>query len=140
VSFRDNLLKARGQIAFISALVVSTAVIVHLETLDTEGRIQERLTGTAPSGAVPVSVRILAEAALRRAREAHATAPGSDETRAALLVAASAAVQAGALPQSDGLALAQAAAGDGRAGTPALAAAMAQAAATFPALRERLAP
>ncbi|HYF56222.1 MAG TPA: hypothetical protein VEA41_18355 [Salinarimonas sp.] len=139
MSFRDNLLKARGQIAFISALAVSTAVIIHLENLDTEGRIQARLTGAAPA-AVPETVRSRAEDALRRAREAHAAAPGADETRAALLVAASAAVQAGALPQADGLALAHAAAGDGRAATPALAAAMAQAAMTFPALRERLAP
>ena len=47
--FREGLLEARGQIVFILALTISTAVIIYLEALDTEdrirGRIEEALVG-----------------------------------------------------------------------------------------------
>lgn len=45
MSFREGLLRARGQIAFLLALVGSTVAIIHLETVDAEARIREQLVG-----------------------------------------------------------------------------------------------
>ncbi len=43
VTFRDGLLKARGQLTFIAALAISTGIIIYLEALDTESHIQGRV-------------------------------------------------------------------------------------------------
>jgi hypothetical protein len=57
VIFREGLLEARGQIVFILALTVSTAVIIYLEALDTEdrirGRIEQALVGDRPAAPAP---------------------------------------------------------------------------------------
>ncbi len=145
MSFRQGLLAARGQIAFVSALAACTAVIIHLENLDTEERIRERVAAELARGPAAVASpagRALGEAALRRAEEAHGARPDAPEAQAALLTALSAAVQLGALeaeaarPRVE--ALLGRAEGSDAPPPPALAAGLSAAAAAFPGLRERI--
>jgi hypothetical protein len=149
VSFRQGLLAARGQIAFVSALAVCTAVIIHLENLDTEERIRERVATELARGQAPASPpaaspadRAVADAALRRAEEAHGARPESPDAQAALITALSAAVQLGALEAETARprveALLGGAEGADAAPPPALAASLSAAAAAFPGLRERI--
>ena len=145
MSFREGLLQARGQIVFILALTISTGVIIWLEALDTEqriqGRVQEALLQGAPRASGPLADR--AEAALRRAEEAYARDSRASESRAALLTAQAAAVQLGLRRAEDlrsrteeVLAGIEA---DRTPATPGLAAALTAAGAVMPALRERIA-
>lgn len=145
MSFRQGLLAARGQIAFVSALAVCTAVIIHLENLDTEERIRERVATELARGQAPASppaARAVADAALRRAEEAHGARPESPDAQAALITALSAAVQLGALEAETARprveALLGGAEGADAAPPPALAASLSAAAAAFPGLRERI--
>lgn len=50
MSFREGLLQARGQIAFLLALVCSTAVIIYLEAFDTQARIRDQVVAEMASG------------------------------------------------------------------------------------------
>lgn len=108
MTFRDGLLKARGQITFVVALAVSTGIIIYLEALDTEDRIQERVAaeisrqkGAAAPAPQPLQAAI--GAALREAQASYASDPGAAASRAALLTAVSSAVQLGVLDPEDGL-------------------------------------
>jgi hypothetical protein len=147
VIFREGLLEARGQIVFILALTVSTAVIIYLEALDTEdrirGRIEEALVGGGAAVSAPAPIADRARAALRRAEEAFAANPAAPESRAALLTALAGAVQLGALGAGEARPRAQAVLAaveaDGAAPPPGLAAALGVAAAAFPDLQERIA-
>lgn len=91
MGFRQGLLRARGQIAFLAALVCSTGVIIYLETLDAESRIREQVVASiAATGEseFPLSLRDTAEVALAKARRDFARAPNVAAHRAALLNAA----------------------------------------------------
>lgn len=93
MSFRDGLLRARGQIAFLVALVASTAVIIYLETLDAEGRIRDQVVASLAVGgeieaAPSADLEATVEAALGRARDAFALDPQPQANRAAVLNAA----------------------------------------------------
>lgn len=154
MSFRDGLLKARGQIAFILALAISTGVIIKLEALDTEERIQARVaeqlalreaaSHTSGITAVPASseARTAVMKALRRAEEAFAASPSAPEPVAALLTALSAAVQVGVLSAAEALPRAEGALASLPAQTgsppPVLEAAMSAALVSFPSLQGRV--
>lgn len=93
MSFRDGLLRARGQIAFLVALIASTAVIIFLETLDAEGRIREQVVASLAVGgeakvAPSADLEATVEAALGSARDAYALDPQSRANQAAVLNAA----------------------------------------------------
>lgn len=152
--FRDGLLKARGQIAFVLALAISTGVIIYLEALDTEQRIQARVEeeiarrGAGPRETashlrqVSAETRRAVATALRQAEEAYAASPTAPEAVAALLTALSTAVQTGLLSHPDALPRAEGALSGlpAQAGTPppVLAAAMSASLATFPSLQGRI--
>jgi hypothetical protein len=107
VTFREGLLKARGQIAFVTALVLSTAFIIYLETLDTEERIQSRVSAElarqrgAPASVSPSLVSAVTTA-MRRAQEAYKQEPDTAANRASLLTSVSSAVQLGIIGSSEG--------------------------------------
>ncbi len=111
MSFREGLLKARGQITFIVALALSTGVIIYLEALDTEERIQSRVTAevarqrNAPPVSPPIEAAVRAN--LARAEQAYAADPNNAAHRAALLTSLSSAVQLGIRRPDEGLAGAQ---------------------------------
>lgn len=144
--FKTGLLAARGQIAFILALAFATAVIIYLENLDTETRIQgrveaalaERQRAPEPNSAA----RNAASVSLREAERAHAADPRLPANQAALLTALSTAARTGLLPTEEAFSRVSAVLdgigteppGD----SPALVAALALTAATFPTLQERL--
>ena len=148
MTFRDGLLKARGQLTFIAALVVSTGIIIYLETLDTEERIQGRVATelsrqrNAPASISP-SIDAAARANLQRAEEAYASNSNAPDNRAALLVSISSAVQLGILKPEDGFSRAQRVVSDmerQRGETnPTLASALGAAAVAFPTLQNRIA-
>jgi hypothetical protein len=108
LSFREGLLKARGQITFIVALAISTGFIIYLEALDTEDRIQSRvateLARQKNAPAVPPSVEAAVRTNLARAEEAYAADPTNQALRAALLTSLSSAVQLGIRQPDEGLA------------------------------------
>jgi hypothetical protein len=146
VTFREGLLKARGQLAFVTALVLSTGFIIYLETLDTEARIQNRAAELArqANGAPAVSepLRAAVAATLRRARDAFERDPAAAANRAAILTSVASAVQLGVMASSEGLAQAQKVL-DGLERNPGeqnpnLASALAAIAATFPSLQDRI--
>lgn len=90
MSFGEGLLRARGQIAFLLALVCSTIAIIYLETLDVEGRIRTQLTGElGASGRVSASrsdgLEQAARTALNTASEPDLTDPEPVAERAAAL-------------------------------------------------------
>jgi hypothetical protein len=85
MTFKEGLIRARGQIAFILALAVSTAIIVRLEYLGTEQYIEKRVgEELAKRSAVDPAAQALAASALRRAREASAASPQSLESQVSL--------------------------------------------------------
>jgi hypothetical protein len=102
--FKEGLVRARGQIAFILALAVSTAIIVRLEYLSTEQYIEKRITdGVVARNTSDPVVQALADSALRRARAAAAAAPLSSEDRAALATALASSRLVGAASDEDAL-------------------------------------
>jgi hypothetical protein len=146
--FRENLLKARGQITFIAALAISTGIIIYLETLDTEERIQGRVAAElarqrhAPPNISPaVDARVRAN--LQRSEEVYSAEPNAAAPRAALLVSLASAVQLSILKPEDGLARVQRVLADmerqkGEV-TPVLASALGAVAVAFPSLQDRAA-
>jgi hypothetical protein len=148
LTFREGLLKARGQITFIVALALSTGVIIYLEALDTEERIQSRVTTelarqrNAPATVSP-SIEAAVRANLTRAEQAYAADPGNEAHRAALLTSLSSAVQLGIRKPDEGLSGAQRILDEieGQPGdrNPAVASALGAAALAFPSLQERIA-
>lgn len=91
--FRDGLLQARGQIAFIAALVVSTGIIIYLESIDTSVRIREQvvanlgITGT-PGTPLSSELHKSLENAAAAGRAVYAADPALAVNRAAALNAA----------------------------------------------------
>ncbi len=148
MSFRTGLLNARGQITFIIALALSTGFIIYLETLDTEARIQGRVTTelarqrNAPAHIAP-SVDAAVRANLQRSEEAYASDPSPIANRAALLVSLASAVQLSILRPEDGLSKAQGVLSDMERQkgeiTPLLISALGAAAVAFPSLQDRIA-
>jgi hypothetical protein len=147
VTFKEGLLKARGQIAFVTALVLSTAFIIYLETLDTEERIQSRVSaelarqrGAAASVSPPLVSAVTT--AMRRAQEAYRQEPEAAASRASLLSSVSSAVQLGIIGSAEGHSQIQQVLDDmerkpGERNVP-LASALAVTAATFPSLQDRV--
>ena len=93
MSFREGLLQARGQIAFIAALVISTGIIIYLETIDTSARIREQVVatiGTSGTSEMRLSPEVYPalEAAAAAGRAAYAADPTRPVNRAAALNAA----------------------------------------------------
>lgn len=88
MGFKQGLLRARGQIAFLVALACSTGVIIYLETLDAEGRIRDQVVASiAASGEQELAPDL--EGAIRtavdRAREEFTRDPQAAASRAAVL-------------------------------------------------------
>lgn len=148
MTFRDGLLKARGQLTFIAALAISTGIIIYLEALDTEAHIQGRVATelsrqmhapTTVSPAIDAAVR----ANLQRSEQAYGADPDSPASRAALLSTLSSAVQLGILKPEDGLTRVQRILADmeRRRGEPSTVvdAALGTAAVAFPSLQDRIA-
>ena len=147
MTFREGLLKARGQIAFVTALLLSTAFIIYLETLDTEERIQSRVSAElarqrgAPASISP-SLRTAVTAAMRKAQEAYEQEPDAAANRASLLTSVSSAVQLGIIGSAEGHPQIQRILDDierkpGERNAT-LASALAVTAATFPSLQDRV--
>ena len=90
--FRNGLRKARRQLAFTLALVLSTAGIIYLETIDAEGRIRDHVTAEIAAGADSDGRSPALDQALRSTIERSVTrytaAPELAETQAPLLLAA----------------------------------------------------
>ena len=90
--FQNGLLKARRQIAFTLALVLSTSGIIYLETIDAEERIRDHVTAEMATGADSETRSPALEQALRgtieRSVSRYTAAPELAETQAPLLVAA----------------------------------------------------
>lgn len=145
VTFRAGLLQARGQIVFIAALAVSTAVIIRLESLDTDSRIRNQVEESLvrERGNIPPAVlRERAAAALRQAEEAYARSPNTSENRAGVLTALAGAVLLGSMERGQAAArldeVLRAVEADPAPTAPVLAAALSATAAAFPALQERI--
>jgi hypothetical protein len=145
---REGLLKARGQITFIAALAISTGIIIYLETLDTEERIQgqvatelARQRNAPPSISPAIDARVRAN--LRRSEEVYSAEPNAPASRAALLVSLASAVQLNILRPEDGLAKAQRVIADMERQKgevpPVLASALGTVAVAFPSLQDRVA-
>jgi hypothetical protein len=149
VTFREGLLKARGQLAFVTALVLSTAVIIYLEALDTEERIQSRVSAElarhrSAAAPVPAPLGEAVAAAMRRAQEAYGREPETAGNRTAMLTSVSSAVQLGIVASQEGLSQVQKVLDDmerkpGERNAN-VASALAVAAATFPTHQEPLRP
>ncbi|MCD6070010.1 MAG: hypothetical protein K0S42_526 [Microvirga sp.] len=148
MTFREGLLKARGQITVIAALAISTGIIIYLETLDTEQRIQGRAaTELARQRNAPLSIspEISAKvrANLQRSEEIYSSEPNAAASRAALLTSLATAVQLSILRPEDGLTRVQKVIADmeRRTGevTPVLVSALGAAAVAFPSLQDRIA-
>lgn len=100
MSFREGLLQARGQIAFIAALAISTGIIIYLENIDTSARIREQVMarlGTTGTADAPLSPELQPslEAAAATGRAAYAADPSLALNRAAGLNAAALSVAHG---------------------------------------------
>jgi hypothetical protein len=148
LTFREGLLKARGQITFIAALTISTGIIIYLETLDTEERIQGRVaTELARQRNAPASILPAIDAKVRtnlqRAEEIYTAEPTAATARAALLASLASAVQLSILRPEDGLTRAQRVLADMERQTgevpPVLVSALGAAAVAFPTLQDRIA-
>ena len=145
MTFREGLLKARGQIAFIIALVLSTAVIMYLEGLDTEERIQSRVSAElARQSETSVSppLRTAVTTGMRRAQEAYEHEPDAAANQGSLLTFVASAVQLGIIGSAEGLSQVEKIldrleqkSGEHHA---TLASALSVTAATFPALQDRI--
>ena len=134
MTFSENLLRARGQIAWILALIVSTATIVHLEKVDIELRESQRdLSGGANSPPLDTETHAMVQNALAGAHKAYAAQPEDPAAETAMIVAVASAVQAGILGRAEGRDLLAGIASQDTAGTPGLNAARALARITFPA-------
>lgn len=94
MKFSEALIGARSQIAWIAALALSTAAIVHLERLDIGA---EDAAEKARAAATDARLAIEATGALAEAEARLAASPTDAEAAASLLVALSAALQAGVL-------------------------------------------
>jgi hypothetical protein len=148
LTFRDGLLKARGQLTFLVALTISTGIIIYLETLDTEERIQGHVATelsrqrNAPASVSP-SIDAAVRANLQRTEEAYAADPNAAVNRAALLVSLSSAVQLSILKPEDGLSRVQRVISgmERQRGetNPVLVSALGAAAVAFPSLQDRIA-
>jgi hypothetical protein len=139
VSFKENLIKARGQIVFIVALVVSVVAIIWLEAFDP---VPPR-NGPPELRPMPESVLAAAGAALKSAEADYAADPRSETALAAMLTALATAVQVGLLTEAEGSnrveqIVIEMEAKNARDG-PMLTAALSLAAATFPRLQQRIA-
>ncbi|MFC4170790.1 hypothetical protein ACFOYU_01770 [Microvirga sp. GCM10011540] len=148
MTFKDGLLKARGQITFVLALAISTGIIIYLEALDTEQRIQARVAAelaqrNAASASAPPALQAAVRSALRRSEEVYAREPRADEARAGLLTSFAAAVQLGVMEPGDGLSQVQKILDEMEQNRGELSAslisALGLAAATFPSLQDRIA-
>jgi hypothetical protein len=148
LTFREGLLKARGQITFIAALTISTGIIIYLETLDTEERIQGRVAtelarqrNAPPTISAAVDARVRAN--LQRSEEIYSAEPTTAASRAALLTSLASAVQLSILRPEDGLTRAQRVIADMERQTsevtPVLVSALGAAAVAFPTLQDRIA-
>ena len=147
MTFRDGLLKARGQLVFVTALIFSTAVIIYLEALDTEERIQSRVSAEvarqrgAPASASPPLVSAVTTL-VRKAQDAYGQEPEAAANRASVLTSVSSAVQLGIIGSAEGQSRIQRILDDmeRRPGerNVALASALAVTAATFPSLQDRV--
>jgi hypothetical protein len=151
VTFKEGLLRARGQIVFVVALVLSTAFIIYLETLDTEERIQSRVsTELARQRGAPLSVSpplvSAVTTSMRKAQEAYRQEPDAAANRASLLTSVSSAVQLGIIDSAEGHSQIQKILDDMERKPEAkpgernvtLASALAVTAATFPSLQDRV--
>jgi hypothetical protein len=148
VTFRDGLLKARGQLTFIAALAISTGIIIYLETLDTEAHIQGRVATelsrqrNAPATVLP-AIEATVRTNLQRSEVAYAADPGDAANRAALLVSLSSAVQLGILKPEDGLSRVQRVLAEmerqRREASAVVDSALGTAAVAFPSLQDRIA-
>lgn len=145
MTFKEGLLKARGQIAFVTALVLSTAFIIYLETLDTDERIQSRVSAelARQRGATASQPLISAvTTVVRRAQDAYGQEPEAAANRASVLTSVSSAVQLGIIASAEGQSQIQRILDDmeRRPGerNVALASALAVTAATFPSLQDRV--
>ena len=94
----EALTGARGQIAWILALVLSTSAIIYLERLDMG---TPSIGASDRTAAGPTALSDRAAAALGAAEKRHADAPDGTSA-AALALALVAAVQAGALDLAEG--------------------------------------
>ncbi|WP_201862793.1 hypothetical protein [Microvirga soli] len=148
MTFREGLLKARGQITFIAALTISTGIIIYLESLDTEERIQGRVStelarqrNAPPSISPAVEARVKAN--LQRSEEMYSAEPNAAASRAALLTSLASAVQLSILRPEDGLTRAQRVIADMERQTgevtPVLVSALGATAVAFPSLQDRIA-
>lgn len=146
MTFREGLLKARGQITFVAALAISTGIIIYLEALDTEDRIESRVAAElarqkVAGAAVAPPLQAAVGTALRRSEEDYSRNPGA-ASRTALLTAVAAATQLGALGADEGLARTRRILDEMERGlgerSAALISALGAAAAAFPTLQERI--
>jgi hypothetical protein len=147
VTFREGLLKARGQIAFVTALVLSTAFIIYLEALDTEERIQSRVSAElarqrSPQASMSPPLLSAVTAAMHRAQDAYKQEPDAAANRASVLTSVSSAVQLGIIGSAEGHDRVQRILDDmeRKPGeqSATLASALAVTAATFPSLQDRV--
>lgn len=130
--FSENLLRARGQIAWILALTLSTAIIIHLESMDTEVRIQDGIkTSIAAAKGLDGPTLDLVASALKEARAAYGAQPTDPAAQTAMIVAVASAVQAGVLDRTEGQVLSAQVVASARAATPQMDAAKALARITF---------
>jgi|TARA_R100000935_G_C2765132_1_gene135287 hypothetical protein len=132
MTFKDGLLVARVQIAWILALLVSTTLIITLEALDTEERISARLSAVGVTAVDDPARLEFVATVLDEARTAFVADPGRADVRAAYLVAVAAAVPAGILDRATATDAARSALAAGPVNTLAMRAAVAQAAITLP--------
>ena len=133
MTFSENLLRARGQIAWILALIASTVTIVHLEKIDSELRASQRDLRGLATPSIDGDTRVMVQNALAGARKAYAAQPANPSAQTAMIVAVASAVQAGILDRAEGRDLLAGIASQDTAGTPGLNAARALARITFPA-------
>lgn len=99
MKFSEALIGARGQIAWILALTVSTSAIIYLEQLDIGIR---QAAETAAAEATDARLAGEAMAALAEAEARLAASPADATAAASLLLALASAVQAGALDLNEG--------------------------------------
>lgn len=95
----EALIGARGQIAWILALTLSTAAIIQLERLDIGTQAE---AAKAAAKATDARLSGEAKAALAEAEAGLAASPADAAAAASLLLALSTAVQAGALEVNEG--------------------------------------
>ena len=98
MKFGEALIGARGQIAWILALTLSTAAIIRLEHLDLGTR---KAAVEAAAKATDARLATEAAAALAEARSRLAASPTDAEAAASLLLALATAVEAGALDPAE---------------------------------------